>query len=37
VQLRQELGTDAREAMEVIRILRNKELKLVEPLELDEG
>jgi len=36
VQLCQKLGTDARSAMEVIGILRDEELELAEPLELDE-
>jgi hypothetical protein len=37
VQLRQELGADARAVMKVIGVLRNEEPQLAEPLELDEG
>jgi len=37
MQLRQELGSDARPAMEVIGVLRDEEPELAEPLELDEG
>jgi hypothetical protein len=37
VQLRQELGPDARPAVEVIGILRDEEPELAQPLELDEG
>jgi hypothetical protein len=37
VELRQELWVDARAAMKVVGVLRDQELKLAEPLELDEG
>jgi hypothetical protein len=37
VQLRQELGADARPAMEIIGVLCDEEPELAEPLELDEG
>jgi hypothetical protein len=37
VQLRQQLATDARAAMEVICVLGDEELELAEVLELDEG
>jgi hypothetical protein len=37
VQLRQELGADARAAVEVIGVLRNEELQLTEALKFDEG
>jgi hypothetical protein len=36
VQLRQELGADARLAMEIIGILRDEELELAEHLKLEE-
>jgi hypothetical protein len=37
MQLRQELRVDARPAMKVIGVLRDKKLELADPLELDEG
>lgn len=37
MQLGEQLGADARLTVEVIGVLRNEELELVEPLELDEG
>jgi hypothetical protein len=37
VQLREELGLDAGEAMEVVCVLRDEEPELAEALELDEG
>jgi hypothetical protein len=37
MKLRQELGADTRAAVEVVGVLRDQELQLAEPLELEEG
>ena len=37
MQLGEQLGADAGLTMEIISVLRNEELELVKPLELDEG